>query len=270
MDMMGTRNACLTMALPTFWSKMRKSSASSFLEAYKSALPPPGTMPSSTAARVALRASFKRSFTSWTSTSDAPPTLMTATPPDSLAKRSLSLSFSYSDVVASTAAWIWSHLDLSSSLSPAPSRTTVSSFVTVSVLHVPRTLDSNVSSSFPPVSSLMSSAPVNTARSCNIAFRWSPKPGAFTAASCNPPRSLLTTIVAKASPSTSSATMNKGRCTFAACSSTGRMAWTLEIFLSYRRTSGSVRFTFCAFESVMKCGEMNPRSNFMPSTTSNS
>ena len=41
----------------------------------RSAVPPPGTMPSSTAARVAFRASSTRSFFSFTSTSVAPPTL---------------------------------------------------------------------------------------------------------------------------------------------------------------------------------------------------
>ncbi len=47
------------------------------------------------------------SLTSWTSTSEAPPTLTTATPPESFAKRSRSLSLSYSEPVLSTTAWIW-------------------------------------------------------------------------------------------------------------------------------------------------------------------
>ena len=51
-------------------------------------MPPPGTIPSSTAARVALSASSTLSFLSLTSTSVEPPTLITATPPDNLAKRS--------------------------------------------------------------------------------------------------------------------------------------------------------------------------------------
>src|ERR1700752_1690236 len=49
-------------------------------------------MPSSTAARVALSASSTRSFLSFTSTSVAPPTRITATPPASLARRSWSFS----------------------------------------------------------------------------------------------------------------------------------------------------------------------------------
>ena len=64
------------------------------LAAFSSATPPPGTMPSSTAARVALRASSTRSFFSFTSTSVAPPTRITATPPASLARRSCSFSLS--------------------------------------------------------------------------------------------------------------------------------------------------------------------------------
>jgi hypothetical protein len=46
--------------------------------------------------------------------------------------------------------------------------------------------------------------------SSNIAFLLSPKPGALTAAIFNPPLSLLTTKVARASPSTSSEMINKG------------------------------------------------------------
>jgi hypothetical protein len=46
--------------------------------------------------------------------------------------------------------------------------------------------------------------------SCSIAFRRSPNPGALTAATLRPPRSLLTTSVASASPSTSSAIMTSG------------------------------------------------------------
>ena len=62
--------------------------------------PPPDTIPSSTAARVALRASSRRYFLSFNSTSVAAPTSMTATPPDILAKRSWSFSLSKSDVVS--------------------------------------------------------------------------------------------------------------------------------------------------------------------------
>ena len=46
--------------------------------------------------------------------------------------------------------------------------------------------------------------------SSSIALRRSPKPGALTAATFRPPRSLLTTSVASASPSMSSATISSG------------------------------------------------------------
>src|SRR5215203_5034296 len=49
-------------------------------------------MPSSTAARVACMASSTRSLRSFTSTSLAPPTRITATPPASFASRSCSFS----------------------------------------------------------------------------------------------------------------------------------------------------------------------------------
>mmetsp|Transcript_15940 Transcript_15940/g.43331 ORF Transcript_15940/g.43331 Transcript_15940/m.43331 type:complete len:255 (+) Transcript_15940:1146-1910(+) len=254
--MMGILSACCTMSLPTFWSKFSSSRLSSFRELYSSAEPPPGTMPSSTAAFVAFSASFSRSFTSWTSTSVAPPTLITATPPESFARRSLNLSFSYSEPVASIAAWICSQRAWISPWPPAPSRMTVSSLVMVMDLAVPRTMGSKASSSFLPVSSLISSAPQSTARSCIMAFRWSPKPGALTAATCRPPLILLTIMVASASFSTSSATRRRGRWSLAACSKTGRMAWTVEIFLSKRRTRGSANWHFWALLSVMKYGEM--------------
>src|SRR5437016_3220221 len=59
-----------------------------------------------------------------------------------------------------------------------------------------------------PRSSVMALPPVRIAISCSMALRRSPKPGALTAATCSVPRSLLTTRVASASPSTSSA-MNR-------------------------------------------------------------
>src|SRR5271166_3785591 len=61
-----------------------------------------------------------------------------------------------------------------------------------------------------PRSSAIMVPAVRTAMSSSIALRRSPNPGAFTAATLRPPRSLLTTRVAKASPSMSSATMSNG------------------------------------------------------------
>ena len=58
------------------------------------------------------------------------------------------------------------------------------------------------------VSSEMTVPPVRMAISCSISLRRSPKPGALTATQVNVPRSLLTTSVDSASPSTSSAMMS--------------------------------------------------------------
>ena len=71
------------------------------------AVPPPATTPSSMAARVADTASSMRCFFSFSSTSVAAPTLMTATPPASLARRSCSFSRSQSLSVLSISALIW-------------------------------------------------------------------------------------------------------------------------------------------------------------------
>jgi hypothetical protein len=62
-----------------------------------------------------------------------------------------------------------------------------------------------------PRSSEIISPAVSVAMSPSMALRRSPKPGALTAAIFRPPRSLLTTSVASASPSMSSAMMSSGR-----------------------------------------------------------
>ena len=61
-----------------------------------------------------------------------------------------------------------------------------------------------------PTSSEINCPPVSTAISCNIALRRSPKLGALIAATFNTPLALFTTKVAKASPSISSAIINRG------------------------------------------------------------
>ena len=80
--------------MPTVWSSFAPSSLSSAFSARIRATPPPGTTPSSTAARVACSASSTRAFFSFISISVAAPTLMTATPPESFATRSCSFSLS--------------------------------------------------------------------------------------------------------------------------------------------------------------------------------
>ncbi len=79
------------------------------------ATPPPATTPSSMAARVADTASSMRCFFSLSSTSVAAPTLITATPPASLARRSWSFSRSQSESVFSISALIWLMRPLTSS-----------------------------------------------------------------------------------------------------------------------------------------------------------
>ena len=61
-----------------------------------------------------------------------------------------------------------------------------------------------------PLSSEITVPPVKIAISSSIAFLLSPKPGALTAAILRDPLNLLTTNVARASPSISSAIINKG------------------------------------------------------------
>ena len=70
------------------WSELCPFKSLMDLIEYNKAVPPPGTIPSSTAARVAAKASSTLSFLSFTSTSVEPPTFITATPPDSLANLS--------------------------------------------------------------------------------------------------------------------------------------------------------------------------------------
>ena len=83
------------------------------------------------AARVADSASSMRCFFSFSSTSVAAPTFTTATPPDSLARRSCSFSLSQSESVFSISHLIWAMRPLTSSSDPAPSTMVVSSLVTI-------------------------------------------------------------------------------------------------------------------------------------------
>ena len=63
-----------------------------------------------------------------------------------------------------------------------------------------------------------------------MALRRSPKPGALTATELKVPRILLTTKVARASPSTSSAMISNGLPDCMTFSSTGSRSWT-EVIL---------------------------------------
>ena len=80
--------------------------------------------------------------------------------------------------------------------------------------------------------------------SSSMALRRSPKPGALTAQTLSMPRSLLTTRVARASPSMSSAMIRSGRPDLAICSRTGSRSFMLEIFFSWIRMYGVFEISF--------------------------
>ncbi len=106
--------------------------------------------------------------------------------------------------------------------------------------------------------------------SASMALRRSPKPGALTATERNRPRILLTTRVARASPSTSSAMISSG---LPACTTLSRigsrslLADTLELTT---RMYGSSRTASIRSGSVTKYIEVRPLSKRMPSVSSSS
>ena len=220
-----------------------------------SAAPPPITIPSSTAARVAEIASSRRCFFSFNSTSVCAPTLMTQTPPASLATRSCNFSRSQSESEVASSLRISATRAATSALSPAPSTMVVASLVITMRRARPRSARV-AASSFIPISPEITVAPVKIAMSCNIALRRSPKPGALTAADVNTPRMRFTTSVESASPSTSSAMIKSG---FPACetfSSRGRSSGRAEILFAEIRTYASSRTDSIRSWSVTKYGEM--------------
>ena len=123
---------------------------------------------------------------------------------------------------------------------PAPSTIVVFSFSMITFLARP-SMSIVTFSSLMPRSSEISWPPVRIAMSSSMALRRSPKPGALTAATLRPPRSLLTTRVASASPSTSSATMSSGLPDWTTASSTGSIACRPDSFFSCRRMKASSR-----------------------------
>ena len=155
----------------------------------------------------------------------------------------------------SISAFNWLIRPLMSSSEPAPSMIVVSSFVMTIFFAVPN--KSRVTfSSLRPTSSLMTWPPVRIAMSCNIALRRSPKPGALTATLLNVPRILLTTKVASASPSMSSAMMTNGRPLCITFSSTGNMSRTFVILLDTKRMYASSSDASMRSVSVTKYGEI--------------
>ena len=141
--------------------------------------------------------------------------------------------FSISARIWLTRPWIWSP-------SPAPSTIVVSSLVTTTLRAEPRS-DRSAFSSLRPTSSLMTWPPVRMAMSFSMALRRSPKPGALTATDLNVPRTLLTTRVASASPSTSSAMISSGLPDCMTFSRTGTRSLTLLILELTTRMYGSSR-----------------------------
>ena len=89
----GASRALFKISAPTASSADRPFISIASIER-SSATPPPATIPSFTAALVACNASSTLAFFSLSSTSVAAPIFKTATPPESLAKRSCSFSLS--------------------------------------------------------------------------------------------------------------------------------------------------------------------------------
>ena len=109
-----------------------------------------------------------------------------------------------------------------------------------------------VFSVFKPSSSEMTSPPVKIAISCNIAFLLSPNPGALTATEVNVPLNLLTTKVANASPSTSSARIKSGFPEFITFSSNGNKSFTAVILELTIKIYGFSKTASCLSASVTK------------------
>jgi hypothetical protein len=140
-----------------------------FCLALRYATPPPGTMPSSTAALVAFKASSILSFFSFTSTSVAAPTLITATPPVNLANLSSNFFLSSPPSLNSICFLISTTLLSILDLNPLPPMIVVVLLSMITLDACPR-FSSLAFSKLKPVSSDITSPPVNTAISCSIAF----------------------------------------------------------------------------------------------------
>src|SRR3990167_5592167 len=98
-----------------------------------------------------------------------------------------------------------------------------------------------------------------------MAFRRSPKPGALMTSVLNDPRSLLTTNVASASPSTSSAMITNVFETLTNFSRKGRISETALIFLSVMSTYASSISASILSGLVTKYADAYPLSNSIPS-----
>mmetsp|Transcript_69126 Transcript_69126/g.218680 ORF Transcript_69126/g.218680 Transcript_69126/m.218680 type:complete len:332 (+) Transcript_69126:130-1125(+) len=251
MRRLGYRSALLMMSAPTRCSSLSRVSliASTLALSLSRVDPPPITMPSCTAALVALRASSTRSFFSLSSVSVCAPTCTIATPPERRAMRSLSFSFSYSASAASQSTLIcFTRASTSRLVEPSPT-IVQNSLPRVTRAARPRTSGPALSS-WMPSSSLTTVAPVRMAMSSRYWDLRSPKPGALRAHTLREPRSLLTTRVARASCSMSSAMMRRGKPPRMASSSTPTMSRAVEIFLSTRRRRA------LSYSQIMRSGSV--------------
>mmetsp|Transcript_10425 Transcript_10425/g.45262 ORF Transcript_10425/g.45262 Transcript_10425/m.45262 type:complete len:231 (+) Transcript_10425:524-1216(+) len=225
------------MSAPSFCSSLGSSflMSSTAAASLRRVQPPPMTMPSSTAALVAFRASSTRSFFSLSSVSVWAPHWMMATPPERRAARSLSFSFSYSASAASQRRLIcFTRAATSSSVEPSPTMVQ-DSLPSSTRAALPRTSGPTLSRERPS-SSLTTVAPVRMAMSSRYWDLRSPKPGALSAQIFSAPRSLFTTRVARASCSMSSAMMRRGKPDLIASSRMVIMSRADLIFLSTRRS----------------------------------
>ena len=118
--------------------------------------------------------------------------------------------------------------------SPWPSTKVVSSLLATTRRALPKS-STVTESSFLPTSSLMTTPPVRMAMSSSIAFLLSPNPGALTPKTFKVPRSLLTTKVARASPSISSAIITTFLPICSTFSKAGNRSLTADTFLSVMR-----------------------------------
>ena len=121
-----------------------------------------------------------------------------------------------------------------------------------------------------PASGLITWPPVTTARSSRNALRRSPKNGALTATAFSVLRIELTTSVARASPSTSSAMISSGLPDSATFSSMGSRSGSELIFSWCSRISGSSSTACCESKSVTKYADRKPLSKPTPSVNSSS
>lgn len=129
---------------------------------------------------------------------------------------------SYSEVTDSSIEVIVATRSSTSFVSPAPPINIVLSLVIITCLAEPRNVRSAVSRVF-PTSSQINWAPVAIAISYIVLRRLSPKPGDLTQQTLRPPRNLFITRVARASLSTSSATMISGLLCYMQASRKGRI-----------------------------------------------